>query len=183
MPDGNGHSLAVHLAVDLAHDRCVSSRYGASSRGLVSNPTPPHVVSSFGLGLVDIPTLPHVVSSSSFDLVGNPTRAPPHMAVARTAHGWEPWVYALSAKQRNLLAKEMNLSRQEANSLKEECRKRRQRKAQSEYVSDYCLFVCCATASRVLILSLSRRPSGTYHPMIPRPIPWLGRSTVDATHN
>ena len=130
--DGNGHSLAV----DLSHDRRVSSRYGASSLGLFSDPTPPHVVSSLGPGLDDIPTLPHMVCSLGLAPIGIPTRAPLHMVVARTVNGWEPWVYALTAKQRNFLAKEMKLSREEINSLKAECRKRRQRKAQSEYVSD-----------------------------------------------
>ena len=60
---------------------------------------------------------------------------------SRARHMSEPWVYALTAKQRNLLVKEMNLSPQKASSLKTECQKRRQWKAKSEYVSDCCLFL------------------------------------------
>ena len=119
--NGNGHSLGA----DLAHDHLVSSRYDSSSLGLVSNPPTPHVVSDLSLGVVV-----------------NPTR-PPHMLVARTAHGWEPWVYELTAKQRNLCIKDMNLSREEANSLKAESRRRKQRKSQAEYVYECCLLVCC----------------------------------------
>ena len=95
-PDGNGHTLAA----DLVRTHIVSRRHGGSSLGLVSNPTPPHMVSS---------------TDST-----------------RTARGWKPCVYTISAKQRNFLVKEMKLSREQINSLKVECRKRKQRKAQSK---------------------------------------------------
>ena len=58
------------------------------------------------------------------------------------ASGWKPWVYTLSAKQRNVLVHKTNLSREKANSLKAECRRRKQKKAQSKYVYECCLFVC-----------------------------------------
>ena len=53
--------------------------------------------------------------------------------MARTSDGWETWVYELTAKQRNRLAKALDLSEEELAKLKSESRRRRQRVAQSQY--------------------------------------------------
>ena len=106
------------------------------------------------------------------------------MVVARTVNGWEPWVCALTAKQRNFLVKEMKLPREEIDSLKVECRKWRQRKAQSEYVSDYCFFFVCAVTAALRLCS--QFLTGAYRTVPPTPfshVPSPGSDVVQPTPN
>ena len=54
---------------------------------------------------------------------------------ARTANGWETWVYDLTFRQRNRLAKALNLSEEELTKLQSESRRRTQRVVNLKYTA------------------------------------------------